>query len=659
METDILGDVAVINPGDKIYYWTVLRLYNKGSYLCRCQCGEERVIKRSVLIKGGTKSCGCMYHVKDLRGQTFGELTPLKYIGNKKWLCKCSCSKEVEVDSYKLSHGMVTSCGHSGIKGKTKDLRGMQFGYLTPIEYKGGSVWLCKCSCGNPNCLGEKEIAAYSLVSGATKSCGAGTTNFKSLVGKKFGAWTVIKYADKNKQWLCRCECGVEKVVDLKVLQFAPDHCTHEPKLIDITGQRFGKLIAKRHIGDSIWECQCDCGKTINVYSSNLRRAIRGTRSCGCSTEELRQNTMIDKYGDIAVGRINNPREVWQIEGLRNKEGLLKVIDQLTNKLNRKPTLSELSDYLDCDYTRIAEKLKRYNIRDTLNNTAGTSSEELKIQDFIKEICENEGYTLKIHSRILPDGKELDMYIPEIKLGIEYNGSFWHSTLFKDRKYHLNKSIACAKMGIRLIHIFDYEIWNNFDRIKMYLNDIISKNKVIVQARLCTIKEVDTETTREFLNKYHIQGYAISKINIALYYKSEIIGIMTFGSPRFSNTEEFELIRLCWKSGIIVNGGSEKLFSYFIKVYNPNSIVSYCDVSKFTGKVYYKLGFKFDKLTDPGYMWVSTRDKKYVPRYQTSKQKLIEIGIGSSNETEDEIMESLNYYKVYNCGNNRYIWKRD
>ena len=131
---------------------------------------------------------------------------------------------------------------------------------------------------------------------------------------------------------------------------------------------------------------------------------------------------------------------------------------------------------------------------------------------------------------------------------------------------------------------------------------------------------------------------------------------MTFGKPRFNNNYEWELIRLCWKAGVRVIGGAPKLFKYFKDKYNPTSIISYCDISKFNGKVYKKLGFELDGITEPTYVWVDNYTGEVLSRYQTMKHKLVEQGLGTEVQTEDEIMENLGYLKIYDCGNARYIW---
>ena len=59
-------------------------------------------------------------------------------------------------------------------------------------------------------------------------------------------------------------------------------------KVVDITGQKFGKLTAIKKVGiknnNSVWLCKCDCGCEKEITLSHLRQ---GTKSCGCLPKEI------------------------------------------------------------------------------------------------------------------------------------------------------------------------------------------------------------------------------------------------------------------------------------------------------------------------------------------------------------------------------------
>ena len=74
-------------------------------------------------------------------------------------------------------------------------------------------------------------------------------------------------------------------------------------------------------------------------------------------------------------------------------------------------------------------------------------------------------------------------------------------------------------------------------------------NSVRVYARKCEIKYIDVDEARKFLNKYHLQNYVNSDVKLGLYYNNELLGVATFGTPRFGSDAQWELLRLCWKPG--------------------------------------------------------------------------------------------------------------
>lgn len=116
---------------------------------------------------------------EDLRGHTFGLLTAVKRVENKRgrtcWLCRCRCGGQKEVTAHDLKEGKVKSCGclvHSA-KRSIVDISGQRFGRLTALrpterrDRKGTVCWLCRCDCGN-----ECEVSEAKLMSGNCKSCG-------------------------------------------------------------------------------------------------------------------------------------------------------------------------------------------------------------------------------------------------------------------------------------------------------------------------------------------------------------------------------------------------------------------------------------------------------------------------------------------------------
>ena len=106
------------------------------------------------------------------------------------------------------------------------------------------------------------------------------------------------------------------------------------------------------------------------------------------------------------------------------------------------------------------------------------------------------------------------------------------------------------------------------------------------------IRDVSRLEEREFLDKYHYQGYIASKVCRGLYSGDELLCLMSFGTPRYNKKYHWELLRLCTKDDCQVYGGASKLLKDFRNSYS-GSIISYCNKSKFSGKVYESIGFTY------------------------------------------------------------------
>lgn len=480
------------------------------------------------------------------------------------------------------------------------------------------------------------------------------------MKGMHIGSVDVLEYSNEGT-WKCKCKCG--KIINVKGFNlrrafqnnsnYMCEECRSHYRLDDLTGQMIGNWHIIKYLGNQMYECECSCSNhTVKAVSSkSLKRGK--SLSCGCLSRNLMIKAKYKNNGDITNG-IRNKRTDEQILASSSPEQLRNFI--LTN-FNEYPTIKELSYRLNIGTCMTARKIHKFNLERYIDYNSGRSSKEKEIRDFIYTIYNGE---IQIKNKsILSNNKELDICIPDKNIAIEFNGTYWHSSIYKDEKYHQNKSLECKEKGIRLIHIFEYE-WDNKElqeKLKQYIKNIICNDKYIIYARETSVNDIfNKDSVLEFLNTNHLQGYSYSDINIGLTYKDNLIALMTFGKPRFNNCYQYELIRMAFKSDVNIVGGSEKLFAYFIKKYNPDSIISYCNISKFTGEVYNKLGFTLNNISSPGYVWVGKDD--VLSRYQTQKHKLVKLGYGTSEQTEDEIMESHNYLKVYDSGNYVYTFDK-
>lgn len=182
-----------LTQGDRFGRWTVLNesiVTDKGDrkWLCRCDCGTERYVLERSLQYGGSLSCGCLRKERalqvmsqDLTGKQFGELTVIRKLetvskgGAVRWLCKCACGTEYEVQGTLLVTGKRTRCSSKSHEKNYaySDISGQKFGRMVALypsrryDKSGSVIWHCRCDCGN-----EVDVPYNSLMYTNQKSCG-------------------------------------------------------------------------------------------------------------------------------------------------------------------------------------------------------------------------------------------------------------------------------------------------------------------------------------------------------------------------------------------------------------------------------------------------------------------------------------------------------
>lgn len=224
----------------------------------------------------------------------------------------------------------------------------------------------------------------------------------------------------------------------------------------------------------------------------------------------------------------------------------------------------------------------------------------------------------------------------------------------KSSTYHQDKSLFALENGYFCLHIWD---WDDEDKIIETL-----KPKKPLYARSLEIKEPSYEEIGLFLEKYHLQGSCYGQeIRLGLYKDDELIQVMTFGKPRYNKTYEYELLRLCTKAGYSVVGGAERLFNHFLNTYNPNSIISYCDNSKFKGDVYKKLGMELKSYGKPSKHWFNPFTFRHITDNllrQRGYSQLHNDKIHKKGESNELLMLEAGYLEIYDCGQSTFIWKK-
>ena len=342
-----------------------------------------------------------------------------------------------------------------------------------------------------------------------------------------------------------------------------------------------------------------------------------------------------------------------------------RASEEVVQKLNDKSLMEELyiNNHLTCreiasqigsSNSEVAKALNRLEIplrasNDYERTFHKVSDVEIEIRTFITSLIGNEN--VKFNDRTILEGKELDIFIPSLNLAFEVDGVWWHCEVYKDKNYHLNKTLKCQEKGIQLIHITDLswntkrEVWKNFIRNKL------KKNSVKIYARKCIINELSVHEKNSFLEENHLQGKDKSDIKLGLYYENELVSVITFKKSRYNKNYDWELVRFASKGNINVVGGFSKLLNHFIKNHNPTSIITYAHRIYSNGDLYKKNGFELLKINPPSYSYYDRSNAVIIDRMNATKKMLMKrFNENDDSKTEHQIANDNNLFQYWNCG---------
>ena len=404
---------------------------------------------------------------------------------------------------------------------------------------------------------------------------------------------------------------------------------------------------------------------------------------CPISNKETTFISIERGYRDYAYGHAQKSKEVIDAGRKGNKEQLKRNLEKVEIEkeisiLNKDKILNEnLVQYemvkaeLDILCTKCNNTYKSNWMCIRGDDTWGrcpicypknshASKSELELLEYIKSI-----YTGKISNNVfglikdLKTGKslEIDIYLPDEKLGFEMNGLYWHCEINKpDPYYHLNKALACNQNKINLIQIFEDEWLYKRDIVKSRVAQICKVVNNRIHARDCIIKEILPDLKNIFLETYHIQGSDSSSIKLGAFHNNELVSVMTFSHGNISkgSTAEnkliFELNRFCIKSGVHIPGIASKLLSHFKNNYKWEEIYSYADRRWSQGRLYSSLGFSLEKKTSPNYWYVEMGKNKRHHRFNYKKRP---------HEPKDipewKLRSEEGLYRIWDCGSYKFI----
>ena len=345
----------------------------------------------------------------------------------------------------------------------------------------------------------------------------------------------------------------------------------------------------------------------------------------------------IERYGVDNFSQRNIPQSSLDI--LRNKDLLQEMAD--------KKSINTLSTELGIDPSTFYNYWHKHELP-ILSKRSGYESE---IEIFLNSM----GVKFETNNRSLLGGKELDFYLPDHNLAIEFNGLYWHSDLFKERLYHRKKYEGCQGAGIRLLMINQDEWDERAVVIKSRIRNILGLSERGVGARKLHLREVNYTSAQAFFQKHHVQGKTGSiRYAMGAWDQDDLVGVMAFNQQR--NTQAVELVRYA-TDGKTYAGLFSRMLNRSVKEKQYQEILSFADLRYSEGHLYEKNGFEFVGEIPPDYRYVY--QKRTWHKSSFTKKKINEkFDLDMSEMTEREAMRLLGIPRIYDCGKLKYLFRQ-
>jgi hypothetical protein len=631
--------------------------YSKNQIKFACSCGNTFYTSWSNYSLGKTKTCGsCQLYLWKKSNQTqFGLLTlinPLqditKLTEQLTWKCQCGTIKKIKL--YNVIKGATKSCGclRKVFKNKhnNKYLVKSAESWLSEIPELVNSdlpalwsigtnrIFTFKCQCG------KFYQRKFNRFTSGTSTCGKCSEQIikKGDIINKFiydDEFTTINTNSTQKLFFI-CKCGKRNLEKIRNIFGNRKQTCGNCNLItaeELQTKKFGRLkikipIAIKRFAEKKYVWICDCGNECLIGACSVFNGK--TRSCGRCRDKIWDWYLINKellkqfQCPIQPGLILGGIEA--LEPIDNVNDPFKAVCPICKSIYY-PRFHDIKngESLTCGCTANQISLAQREITSNLQNIGLETILEYKIND-----------------------RKYDIFVPESKLIIEFHGLKWHGTP-EARKRDKEKYKSATMAGYDYVAIFEDEWRKSKTRVMEFLKNRLNKTiSINLRPNKCQIQSVPLNQADEFFEKFHYIGKCKARLNYGVFFENQLIACIAFKRPtRQTSKYDFELVRMASDPKYRVHGIWSKLLKKFVKDNNPGSLVSFSDNRLFSGKVYEKMGFKFDGEIPPDYYWVKNKT-----RYHKSGLRKP----AGTQCTEHKLRTEQGYYKIWDLGKKRWIF---
>lgn len=416
----------------------------------------------------------------------------------------------------------------------------------------------------------------------------------------------------------------------------------------------YGSSVAEKVFTGVHGQSFCNtCGGNVNLGSS----IVGWKRFCCLSCAQKHPSTR--QAAEETCLRNNGGKNIWEIPG--NKAKISAKISN-TKRQKLKLSIEKLQKSSSITVEEDASGMWRWAhtcgevwftnvVRQKMRCPKCASSRpEEELIEFIKSVSQSAVIKRRDRRTLYP--KEIDILVNET-FGIEYNGAYWHRDAHP--KASQEKVVNAAASNIRLMTVLESDWVHKREKVCSKIRSYISP-LTKVGARTLTASLINKDEAQNFLSEHHFNGATTAKMFCGLRDRAgQLLLVATFSPTRLSRkTDEWELVRLCTRSDLVVTGGVSKIISFWKKLYPNIDLISYHDLKFGWSDGLINAGFKLVGTTKPGWRWV--KGKAFLERWSTQKHKISNIIADADlSKTEVEIMCGAGWIQEFNPGNSKWL----
>ena len=274
---------------------------------------------------------------------------------------------------------------------------------------------------------------------------------------------------------------------------------------------------------------------------------------------------------------------------------------------------------------------------------------QLQVLEFVRSL----GVEALSGDRSVIAPKELDVYVPSHRLGIEYNGLYWHSeSVIKDKNYHQLKADACRAANIRLFSIYEDEWRDKRYLVEAMLRHRLGMDSERLDARKLRIVELFNRDAASFFDAHHLEGHVRSSVIYGLACPAgRIVAAMSLRTAFHKRYfEYYEVARSCTLPEISIRGWLGRLTNRCLqraKIDGKKGLMTYVDGRVGLGSGYAAAGWKLVKGdTGPRFWWTD-----HVRRFNRFAVR----ADSSTGLTQVEAALAAGVVPIWGCSNS--IWE--